>query len=258
MKEYLVFRLYGPMASWGEAAVGGDRPSAIAPTRSALLGLLGAALGIKRDQTTELGDLQASVAVAVKQCVPTSLMRDYHTTQVPSHNNKVIHRSRKSELSEDKLNTILSSRDYRCDGLWVVAVSLRDSSTITLTDLKRALQKPVYTLSLGRKSCPLAAPLLPQLISGTTLKGALDTEFPALTKSLQQDQMWLGFNGVVTYFWEGAKSEFDDNRILTTQPWDEPVSRTRWQFKQREMHQLSFSEESLQGEFLKGESYVSV
>nr|WP_284509571.1 CRISPR-associated protein Cas5 [Salinivibrio costicola] len=48
MRDYLVFRLYGPLASWGEPAVGGDRPTSAYPSRSAVLGLLGAALGIKR------------------------------------------------------------------------------------------------------------------------------------------------------------------------------------------------------------------
>ena len=50
MNAYLVFRLYGPLASWGMPAVGGDRPTAAQPTRSALLGLLAAGLGIKRDK----------------------------------------------------------------------------------------------------------------------------------------------------------------------------------------------------------------
>ena len=54
MKDYLVFRLYGPLASWGQAAVGGDRPTGLQPTRSAILGLLGAALGIKRDNNQDL------------------------------------------------------------------------------------------------------------------------------------------------------------------------------------------------------------
>ena len=89
MKEYLTFRLYGPLASWGQAAVGGDRPTGLCPTRSAVLGLLGAALGIKREEELRLSELQESVTVAIKQTVPTSLLRDYHTTQVPSHSNKI-------------------------------------------------------------------------------------------------------------------------------------------------------------------------
>jgi len=242
MKEYLVFRLYGPMASWGQAAVGGDRPTGMQPTRSAVLGLLGAALGIKRDNEGTLQALQKSVLVAVKQCVPSSLMRDYHTTQVPSHNNKIMHRSRKSELSENKLNTILSSRDYRCDGIWVIAVSLTDQSTMKLEQLKSALLKPVFVLSLGRKSCPLALPLRPQIVQGKTLKNTLDTQFPPLTRSLKEDALWLGANGRVTYFWEGDKTAIEHPSVLITHPWDEPVNRARWQFKQNEMYQLSVEE----------------
>lgn len=242
MKEYLIFRLYGPMASWGQAAVGGDRPTGMQPTRSAILGMLGSALGIKRDNELALTQLQKSICIAVKQCVPSSLMRDYHTTQVPSQSNKVIRRSRKSELSENKLNTILSSRDYRCDGLWIVAIHLTNSATLTLDEIQNALKKPVYSLTLGRKSCPLAAPIMPVLKSCKSLKEALDTEFPALTRSHEEDALWLSGNGRVTYFWEGDKAEFKELNILTTQPWDEPVNRVRWQFKQRQMHQVSIEE----------------
>lgn len=243
MKDYLVFRLYGPMASWGQAAVGGDRPTDIQPSRSAVLGLLGAALGICRDQQDELNKLQQSICVAIKQCTPSSLMRDYHTSQVPSQQKNVVHHTRKSELSEPKLNTILSSRDYRCDGLWIVALSLSSSPSLDLEKLKRALERPVFTLSLGRKSCPPALPLSPRIVSDKTLKQALDTEFPPLTRSSKEDALWLGASGHVTYFWEGDKSELDQVGILTTHPWNEPLHRGRWQFKQRELHQVTLTEE---------------
>ncbi len=242
MKDYLVFRLYGPMASWGQAAVGGDRPTGVQPTRSAILGLLGAALGIKRDEEKRLLDLQKSVLIAVKQCTPSSLIRDYHTTQVPSHNKKVIHRTRKSELSESKLNTILSSRDYRCDGLWVVALRLSENPVFNLQEIKDALLEPVYALALGRKSCPPALPLFPKIIQCSELKPALDTAFPVLTRNQKEDALWLNANGRVTYFWEGDKAEIKHSNVLTTEPWDEPVNRTRWQFKQRVLHQLSLEE----------------
>jgi CRISPR system Cascade subunit CasD len=242
MQKYLVFRLYGPMASWGQAAVGGNRGTDVQPTRSAILGLLGAALGIKRDDEARLQILQQSLQVAIKQTVPSSLMRDYHTTQVPSHSKKVVHRSRKSELSVDKLNTILSSRDYRCDGMWTIVLSSTEQASINLEQVKNALLKPVFMLSLGRKSCPLAAPLNPQLLTHGKLKDALDTEFPAITRSTKEDRMWLGGNGRVTYFWEGDKNEMKQTSVLTTHPWDEPVNRQRWQFTQRVMHQLSIEE----------------
>lgn len=242
MKPYLVFRLYGPLASWGVPAVGGDRHTAVQPTRSALLGLLASGLGIERDKEDELQALQKSVQLAVKQTVPSSLMRDYHTAQVPTHSNKVSHLTRKSELDVDKLNTVLSSRDYRCDGVWIVAVSLTAQASVTLEKLQKGLLKPVYSLYLGRKSCPLAVPVQPKIVEAKLLKDALDTEFPPLTRSTKEDNLWLNSSGWVTYFWEGDKGAFESQQIITTHPWDEPVNRTRWQFKPRAMHQLSVQE----------------
>jgi CRISPR system Cascade subunit CasD len=243
MQEYLVFRVYGPMASWGQPAVGGDRPTGMQPTRSAVLGLLGAALGIKRDQTEQLQQLQASILVGVKQSVPSVLMRDYHTTQVPSTKKNVSLRTRKEELEVDELNTILSSRDYRCDGLWIVAISLTEAGPFRLDQLQAALERPVFSLSLGRKSCPLALPVQPKIMASLTLRAALDREFPPITRSHTEDAMWLGHNGRVTYFWEGKRNDFDQERVLATEPWDDPGDRGRWQFKQRVMYQCSVLED---------------
>jgi len=243
MQEYLVFRVYGPMASWGQAAVGGDRPTGMQPTRSAVLGLLGAALGIKRDMTEQLEQLKASILVGVKQSVPSVLMRDYHTTQVPSTKKNVSLRSRKEELEVTELNTILSSRDYRCDGLWIVAISLTNASLFRLDQLKAALERPVFSLSMGRKSCPLALPVQPMIMASLTLRAALDREFPPITRSHNEDAMWLGHNGRVTYFWEGKRTDFDQEQVLTTEPWDDPGDRGRWQFKQRVMYQCSVVED---------------
>ncbi|WP_434527060.1 type I-E CRISPR-associated protein Cas5/CasD [Photorhabdus asymbiotica] len=242
MKAYLVFRLYGPMASWGQPAIGGERLTGLYPGRSAILGLLGAALGIRRDNESELAKLQKSVLIAIKQIIPGFLIRDYHTTQVPTHDNNVVHQSRKSELSVDKLNTILSNRDYRCDGIWVVAISLTRHASLTLEQLRDALLKPVFVLYLGRKSCPPALPLCPKLIKSSKLKAALDTPFPPLTHSDKEDKSWLRANGFVTYFWEGHKDEMIARNILINHPWDEPINRGRWQFRQRIMYQLSVEE----------------
>ncbi|KMJ44384.1 CRISPR-associated protein Cas5 [Xenorhabdus khoisanae] len=245
MKNYLVFRLYGALASWGVEAVGESRPTGIYPTRSAILGLLGAALGIRREDDAQLAALQQSVRIAIKQTVSGSLMRDYHTAQVPSQEKKQTHLTRKSELSDkSKLNTVLSSRDYRTDGTWIIVISLTEQATLTLSALHSALKKPVFTLSLGRKSCPLALPMMPQLAEYPSLKSALDTPFPPLTQSEKADRYWLGYHNVVSYFWEGDKNEIDipDTTILTHQLWDDPLSRSRWQFTQRIMHQVSVME----------------
>lgn len=242
MTDYLVFQLYGPMASWGQPAVGGDRATAMSPTRSAILGLLGAALGIRRDEEGCLDTLHQSVRVATKQLTPSSLLRDYHTSQVPARNNKYVYRTRKNELLDEqknKLNTVLSTRDYRCDGLWVVALSLTEKASMTLEMLQQALQRPVFVLYLGRKSCPISAPLLPTLVPKSGLKEALDYEFPKLLPEGVNDSTWLRRSRAFTYTWEGEINEISGDTVMTTHPWDDPVSRSRWQFQQRAMYQVT-------------------
>lgn len=245
--QYLVFRLYGPMASWGEAAVGGDRPSASHPGRSAVLGLLAAALGIKRSEQAQLNALYQSVQFAVKEYSAGALVRDYHTAQVPSTDKKRLHRHRKSELSAPgyKLNTVLSSRDYRSDGVWVVAIWLTDKAEVTLAELAEALLKPRFTLYLGRKSCPLAAPLSPKVLEADNLQQALDHEFSPLLNSNEQDSSWLRYPRQSSYFWQGAADllQVPFTAVQSRQLWDEPGDRLKWQFSSRIEHQLTVNRE---------------
>ncbi len=61
MRSYLILRLAGPMQAWGQPTFEGTRPTGRFPTRSGLLGLLGACLGIQRDDTSSLQALSESV-----------------------------------------------------------------------------------------------------------------------------------------------------------------------------------------------------
>ncbi|OAZ98746.1 type I-E CRISPR-associated protein Cas5/CasD [Halomonas sp. G11] len=236
MTDYLIFRLYAPLASWGEAAVGETRPTATYPGKGAVLGLLGAALGIRRDDDEGQMQLRESIAMGVKQSTPGMLMRDYHTVQVPAAQSKVSYHTRKEELSapRDMLKTILSSRDYRCDGLWTVAVWLTPAATLALAELEQALKTPHYPLYLGRKSCPPSAPLAPQVRQCHTLKEALDTSFPKLAFNCQEDRKALRFPNEALYAWEGEASGLDGSQVAEyNDVWDLPLNRRRWQFGPR-------------------------
>ena len=59
------------------------------------------------------------------------------------------------------VGSILSSREYRSDALALVAVRALDDAPFSLAEIQEKLLKPVFHLYLGRKSCPLAAPLIP-------------------------------------------------------------------------------------------------
>lgn len=238
MTEYLVFRLYAPLASWGEAAVGESRPTATYPGRSAIIGLLGAALGVHRDDDEGQRRLRDSVGIAIKQRSPGSLMRDYHTVQVPASQSKVTYRTRRDELNAPRkvINTILSSRDYRCDGLWTVAVWLTPEAELTLGDLEQALKTPHFTLYLGRKACPPAAPLAPRREIFSQLRDALDVEFPPLCgRNQNEERRALRLPGNALYAWEGGADSLDGNGqgVESSEVWDVPLNRRRWQFGPR-------------------------
>lgn len=268
MPQHLVFRLYAPMASWGEAAVGERRPTAPYPGRSALLGLVGAALGLRRDDDEAQQRLRDSLQVAVKQCSPGLLLRDYHTVQAPSSQAKVVHRTRREELSVPKadLNTILSSRDYRCDGFWIVALRVTANTAWSLDELKQALEKPRFTLYLGRKACPLAAPLVPTILDAAYWREALDHDFYSvlgpqrswrpLVGNVTQDKRLLRLPDQVLYAWEGA-AEALDGQVATQESndvWDEPLHRRRWQFGPRLEHRrIEIVDEAVVGEKPVGE-----
>ena len=59
MQEFLIFRLYGSMASWGDIAVGEFRPTFDHPSKSAVIGLIAAAMGIRRDEEERQRELAA-------------------------------------------------------------------------------------------------------------------------------------------------------------------------------------------------------
>jgi CRISPR system Cascade subunit CasD len=129
MSDYLLFRLYGPLASWGETAVGEVRPTAVWPGRSAIIGLLSAAMGIRRGEEKRLRELADACGVAV--CVESSgeLLRDYHTIQVPPERRGVRYLTRRDELNSETLNTLLSQRDYRSDAYYIVAVWAKEAAS---------------------------------------------------------------------------------------------------------------------------------
>lgn len=169
MSQYLLCRLYGPMAAWGEPAVGEDRLSAPMPSHSALLGLCAAALGIARHQQVELSALNEQLAFAVAQRLASGQLEDFHTVQVARRNKKSPEYTRKHLLARNKPTTIISKRTYVNEGYWLVLIT---ADSARLTQLEQAFRTPFYPLFLGRRSCPLAAPLCPTIITAEHPKAA--------------------------------------------------------------------------------------
>lgn len=158
MSKFLILKLDGVMQGWGGHTYEDWRPTELFPTRSGLLGLLGACLGIERQDIEKLNALAVSICFTVRADFradytgkPIASLRlcDYHT----------IERARKVDGSENE-NPVQSYRWYLFDAPFTVVVEAITDAKITLNEISEALKKPVYTPFLGRRSCPITRPLL--------------------------------------------------------------------------------------------------
>ncbi len=237
MRGYLLFQIYGPLASFGEAAVGEARHSATHPSRSALLGLVAAAAGLKRDDAEGQRRLAESLRFGVKTLSIGSVLKDYHTTQVPPQERKVHHyHTRRDELGSERLGTILSSREYRQDGLWLAAAWIDGSTaSLSLDGLAQRLAAPVFQLYLGRKSCPPGLPLNPRIIQAESLKQAFE-QYPKPALSENKALVLPRGSGTaqVQYAWEACDHSGFAKEDFRVPRHDNPLSRDRWQFGERE------------------------
>lgn len=232
MRSYLVFDLYGPLSSFGDVAVGEYRPTFSHPSKSSIIGLLAAALGIQRCEEERLHALFDHLRFAVLVISSGQLMRDYHTAQVPaessSKNRQIV--TRKDELSIRELNTILSTRDYRMDAYYRIALWSSDEMQ-PLEELQRALAYPRYTPYLGRKSCPPALPFGPEIIEAATLVEAL----AGYRKNLAVIERLVGPVAGMQFllYSEPRKGEraAKAHSILRR---DHLISRKAWQYEERE------------------------
>lgn len=167
MRPFLIFGLTASLGAMGELAGHERRGALLWPGRSTVIGLMGAALGIRRD-----GDFSALEALEVTVGVYDSgaPLRDYHTIEtVPSAAMKSPNsRPEALRVARGRTNTSITLRDYRAGPLYGVAVA-----GCGLEPLAAALNAPVFTLYLGRKSCPLAAPPGARLVEAEGPEAAL-------------------------------------------------------------------------------------
>lgn len=230
MQEYLMFQCYGPLVSWGEHAVGEERSSAFSPTRSAVLGLLAAGLGVSRQNDSVHQALAERTSVSVKVIHSGLILRDFHTVEVPPENKRANHlHSRKNELLDAGKGAIISYRSYLQDAYSIVSVSVSENSSVSLAELKQGLLRPIYPLFLGRRACPAALPLWPQLGQYSSAKAALD-DYPLDSSIAKQREI---------FHYHFDHEQKDLQGCVQVERNDEPVSRARRQFKSRRQYSVS-------------------
>jgi len=238
---FLVFQLQAPLASWGEPAVGEYRGSHGYPGESALIGLLGAALGVRREDEAAHAALRQGYGFAVGVQTTGKLLRDYHTAQVPGRTSLKgrPHGNRRDELRipKDELNTILSTRDYRQDAACLVAIQPAKEAPHPLEVLADALRKPRFVLYLGRKSCPPAAPLFPLVINAQSALEAINVYRERLGQVSNEE-----IGRLLQLAWS-EKVEAGVPADLSSPRKDRLIRRGAWQFGDRTEHVALFESE---------------
>jgi len=131
------------MQSWGTTSRFDQRDTGKEPSKSGVLGLLAAALGVDRGNWDGLEPL-ARLVMGVRHDRPGVLKRDYQTAGCAASDSMI---RADGSLSKDG---VTSQRHYLADAVFLVGLEGPDLSL--LKRIHAALQNPVWPLALGRKS----------------------------------------------------------------------------------------------------------
>ena len=148
----LLLRLAAPMQSWGADSKFETRKTEREPTKSGVIGLLAAALGLRRDDTAGLQPLCA-LRFGVRVDREGALLTDFHTAGNPTP--RQVRADRRKGKAPDA--PYVTRRHYLADAVFLVGLESGDEAL--LQKLAWALGHPAYPLFLGRRSCPPTLPL---------------------------------------------------------------------------------------------------
>ena len=214
MSAILIFQFHAPLASFGGVTSGLHRYSERIPARSMLLGMLGAALGMDRENDRMFVQLQSELQFAFR-CISIgsdSSIMDFHTIQSLAGNLPERTYTRRELLQQHKLICLPTYREYRCNEYWQVAITQREngiSDAQLLPKLETALKCPKYILYAGRKSCPLGLPPDPQIYSCTlaeAFKKAEERIFDLMTLCClgdEKERIPAALQKSKNIYWEG-------------------------------------------------------
>ena len=158
----LLLRLAAPLQAWGADSKFETRKTNREPTKSGVIGLLAAALGLRRDESEGLARL-TGLRFGVRVEREGQLLVDYHTAK-----------------TQDEKNSYVTYRHYLQDAVFLAGLESEDAAL--LQQLQDALQHPAFPLYLGRRSCPPAP--LSGAAAGQFAGGAANRTAPAPGKAL--------------------------------------------------------------------------
>lgn len=166
---YLSLMLDAPLQSWGFSSRFERRTTGLYPTKSGIVGLICAAMGVSKGSDVErrmMPNLAAlkMTAIAISRG-PNRVRRveDYHT--VGGGYDKSQAGSMPRNAKEKQARTTLSWRQYLTDAKFGVILA---GDSLLLSQVSAALKNPVWGVWFGRKNCIPAEPIYRGLFSDET------------------------------------------------------------------------------------------
>lgn len=146
----LVLHLEGPLQSWGTSSRHSIRETDSEPSKSGVVGLLCAALGVPRNNDGAIAKI-ASLCMGVRVDRAGRRERDYHTVGAG------MFAGEPHTIYGMKYEAAETERYYLSDAAFLVALEGDDS---LVEECAAGLRSPVWPLSLGRKTCVPSVPIL--------------------------------------------------------------------------------------------------
>lgn len=175
--QALAIYIDSPLQAWGANSKYQYRETNSFPTKSAIIGIVAAAMGIDKHSPDEseliapLATLKITV-VRIDKSSPVTRLTDFHT--IGGGYDKKASESEKMSIPRKAtgapFGTVITRRTYLTDATFVAVL---EGGSETLDATKKALLNPTWGIWFGRKHCIPATPLTPSL--GDSRQAAFDS-----------------------------------------------------------------------------------
>jgi CRISPR system Cascade subunit CasD len=162
--------LQAPLIAYGDEAVDRKRPTDLMPGKSMLTGLLGNAIGYRRQDAAELESLQRRMrhAARTERIGPSRNIRDFHTAQLAADDRAwTTYGVPESRAGNSATYEAPEIREvyYLTESRSVVALALEETEQgPTLKEVADAVQNPARPLFIGRKCCLPERPIFEAIV----------------------------------------------------------------------------------------------
>ena len=167
----ILLKFAGPMQSWGTDSHFNNRHTDLHPSKSAVLGLVAAALGWQRNENRIVTLNKIHFAVRVDQS--GNLLEDYQI----AYNSKL----------DRKKGTYVTRRYYIQDGVFVAALGISQAEDVN--EILAALRQPYFQPYMGRRSLPLPVDFILDVVEGEPVSVLRDFPWQAADWYQKKEQL---------------------------------------------------------------------